>query len=65
MIIQVGIKQKRTSIDNGPRERQYSSFYLSLGFTKVIIAGLQKLMYLLCSKLVASDNETSQIKSAP
>lgn len=37
-------------------KRQYSSLQLSLGFTSVIIDGLEKAMCLLCSKIFASDS---------
>jgi hypothetical protein len=49
----------KTEIEQGskaPKKRQYSSSYLSLGFTSVSIDGLEKPMCLLCSKVLASDS---------
>lgn len=39
-----------------PKTRKYDSSYLSLGFTSVIIDGLEKPMCLFCTKVLAADS---------
>lgn len=51
-----GNKSKKEQGSKAPKKRQYSSSYLSLAFTSVIIDGLEKPMCLLCSKVLASDS---------
>ncbi|XP_077295446.1 zinc finger BED domain-containing protein 5-like [Arctopsyche grandis] len=51
-----GNKIKKGQGDKASKKRLYSSSYLSLGFTSVIIDGWEKPMCLLCSKVLASDS---------
>lgn len=52
--------------DITPKTRKYDSSYLWLGFTSVIIDGLEKLISLFCTKILAANSmRPGQLKTAP